>query len=80
MSLKISNKATAKQMELLTMLDYIGRGNYAAENLTSEEAGKIIDELFIEQKWEYGRIKEVAEDYYNFPNDINNAFGPQGEK
>lgn len=77
MSLKISNKATVKQLELLKTLEYSGMGKYVAENLTIQEADKIIDELFIEQKYTYGMIRDIADDYYNFPNDINNAFGPR---
>jgi hypothetical protein len=67
MSLRITNKATAKQRELLTKLEYDGQGKYAPENLTVEEAGKIIDELFVERDYTYGEIKSVAADYYNFP-------------
>lgn len=50
MSLKISNKATAKQVAILHRLDYYGRGKYAAEMLSVVEAAEIIDGLFSEQR------------------------------
>lgn len=67
MSLKISNKATPKQIALLTKLEYTGKGKYAAAQLTVEEAAKIIDALFIEQGHTYGDMQQMAGDYYDFP-------------
>lgn len=67
MSLKISNKATAKQIELLKKLGYTGNGAFAAENLTTEEAGKIIDELVVERNLTYKEIQDVAGTYYDYP-------------
>lgn len=67
MALKISNLATPKQQELLAKLEYTGNGKYAAKNLTVDAAAKIIDELFIEQKYTHGQIREMAGDYYDLP-------------
>lgn len=64
MSLKISNKLTAKQRAILLKLDYVGTWN-----LTVEEAGKIIDELIAEANLNYGEIQSIAGDYYDFPTD-----------
>ncbi len=55
MSLKISNKLTAKQRALLVELEYIGKFD-----LTVEEAAKLIDELIIdkmENGLTYGEIQ-----------------------
>jgi hypothetical protein len=76
MSLKITNKATPKQLELLKKLEYIGRGKYAPENLTGQEAGKLIDELFVHHKYTYGDIKNTAGDYYDFPPHIADEHEP----
>jgi len=67
MSLKITNKATPKQVIILKKLEYAGQGKFAPQNLTVEEAGQIIDELFIERKYTYGQIAGIAADYYNLP-------------
>lgn len=50
MSLKISNKATAKQVAILHKLEYYGRGKYSAEMLSVPEAAEIIDYLFEEKR------------------------------
>lgn len=50
MSLKITNKATAKQIATLQKLEYLGIGDHAPENLTITEASELIDELFTEQR------------------------------
>lgn len=50
MSLKITNKATAKQIAILKRLEYFGTGKYTATNLTTAEAAIVIDELFEEQR------------------------------
>jgi hypothetical protein len=67
MGLKINNKLTAKQKAILIKLGYIGTGEYVIDNLTVEAAGKIIDELFIEQKHTYGEIMGIGGDYYDYP-------------
>lgn len=67
MGLKLTNKATIRQQQILAELEYIGQGKYAAVNLTVEEAAKIIDELFAEKKYTTGQIREIAADYYNMP-------------
>ena len=66
MSLRITNKATPKQVAILGRLEYTGNGKYAAENLTTTEAGKIIDELITEQRWTLKQIEEL--DYYDSAN------------
>jgi hypothetical protein len=45
MSLIISNKATAKQIAMLNKLEY-----YGSLDLTVEQAAKLIDELFEQQR------------------------------
>ena len=45
MSLKIDNKATEWQIALLDKLGYIGTGKYAADQISQDQAGHIIDEL-----------------------------------
>lgn len=67
MSLKVSNLATARQKEILTELEYMGRGKYALEKLTVEDAAKLIDELFTEKKYTVSQISKIAADYYNMP-------------
>ena len=67
MSFIISNKATKRQVEILTELEYYGTGKYAIDQLTLEEAAKLIDELFTEKKYTTGQIREIAADYYNLP-------------
>lgn len=62
MSLKISNKLTAKQRAILLKLDYVGKWD-----ITVDEAAKIIDELFNERDYNYGEIQGIAGDYYGFP-------------
>jgi len=57
MSLKISTKATQKQLTVLKRLEYYGTGNYAAENLSIAEAAELIDELFEEQRLENNRME-----------------------
>jgi hypothetical protein len=66
-SLLITNKATPRQLELLATLEYTGTGKYAADKLTADEAGKIIDELIIERRYTNGEIQAIAGDYYNMP-------------
>jgi len=50
MGLIISNKATKKQKEVLTKLQYWGTGIYAIDKLTTTQAAKLIDELFEEER------------------------------
>ncbi len=50
MSLFINNLATDKQVAMLHKLEYIGRGKYAAEQLTKQEAAEILNELFEEER------------------------------
>lgn len=76
MSLKITNKATVKQLALLKKLEYHGQGKYAPENLTRDEAAKLIDELFIHHKYTYGEIKNTAGDYYDFPPHVADEHEP----
>lgn len=47
MGLKISNKATPKQIETLKNLDYIGKWD-----LTTDEAAEVITELFEQRRQE----------------------------
>lgn len=61
MSLIIGNRATKKQIELLKKLEY-----YGSLNLSVEEAAKIIDELFEEQRLDQKYENEgTYADYYN---------------
>lgn len=50
MGLKLSNRATPKQVAMLDKLGYIQGGAYAAPKLTMEEAAQLIDELLEEQR------------------------------
>lgn len=50
MSLKITNKATDKQIVMLHKLDYQGNGKYAAEQLSILEAQEILEGLFEEER------------------------------
>lgn len=74
MSLKISNKMTEKQRQILLKLEYVGKWD-----LTVEEAATVIDELFIERKYTYGEIQGTAGDYYDFP-DQHNYYTNAGEQ
>lgn len=66
MSLKITNRMTPKQKAILLKLEYIGKWD-----LTVEAAGKVIDELIAERDLDYGEIKEMADGYYDFPDNDN---------
>lgn len=57
MSLHINNMVTDKQVAILTKYDYCG-----TFNLTIEEAAKIIDELFEEQRM---HKDDYQPDYFN---------------
>lgn len=50
MGLKISNKATDKQVAMLHKLDYLGSSKYAAEQLSKLEAQEILEGLFEEER------------------------------
>jgi hypothetical protein len=60
-SLRISNLATAKQKAFLEKLGYSGRGQYALEALSFDEASDLINELIEEQ-----RLMERDEDKYTW--------------
>jgi hypothetical protein len=64
MSLKITNKLTAKQRELLLKLEYDGTWD-----LTVEQAAEVIDELLLEQM-ENGKTYGDVQDYYDLDDDI----------
>jgi hypothetical protein len=61
MSLRISNKATDKQLAMLDRLGYSGTGKYAPDQLTIAEAAEIIDGLLELQRLHQD---EPAPDYY----------------
>lgn len=63
MSLKISNKATPKQIQALKDLDYVGKWD-----LTVDEAAQLLTEL-----WEERRISLDADTYDLY--DESNKFG-----
>jgi hypothetical protein len=50
MSLKITNKATDKQVAMLHKLEYQGSGKYAAEQLSILDAQEILEGLFEEER------------------------------
>lgn len=50
MSLKITNKATDKQVAMLYKLEYLGSGKYAAEQLSILDAQEILEGLFEEER------------------------------
>lgn len=59
MSLKINNRATPKQIEILKQLDYCGKWD-----ISTDEAAEIISEL-----WEERRLEVKNEqDEYNWDN------------
>lgn len=62
MSLKLTNRPTPKQWEILKKLGYIGK-----QDITSTEAATLIDELFIERRLNYGEISDIAKGYYDIP-------------
>lgn len=61
MSLKINDRATAKQIQTLKNLGYIGKWD-----LSSDEAAKIITELFAERRQ---ALDNESFDYYKFEGD-----------
>lgn len=61
MGLRLSNRATPKQVAMLDKLGYIAGGAYAAPKLTMEEAGNIIDSLLEEQRLH--KDEEITWDY-----------------
>lgn len=67
MSLKLTNKATDKQLAILAELEYTGTGKYAADQLTKEDASKLIDELFTEKRYSVAQIQRIAPDWYDMP-------------
>lgn len=67
MSLKITNRLTQKQRELLVKLEYVGKWD-----ITVEEAAKLIDELVVERKLSYGEIRDINNGYYDLPSDVFN--------
>lgn len=67
MSLIISNKATKQQLYILGELEYTGRGKYAADQLTLDEASKLIDELFTQKNMTAREIQKVTGDWYHTP-------------
>lgn len=58
MSLKISNKLTAKQKDILQKLEYCGTWD-----LTVDEANKLIEELYAEKRLTMGEMQDLAGDY-----------------
>lgn len=68
MSLKITNKATAKQKAILQKLEYNGTGQFALDQLTVEDAASLIDELFaeksLENDWTYGDMPDEMKEGY----------------
>lgn len=64
MSLKITNKLTEKQREMLIRLEYTDTWD-----LTVDAASKVIDELVAEQGLNYGELREINNGYFNFPDD-----------
>lgn len=67
MSLKITNKLTERQRQILVKLEYSGTWD-----LTVDQASTVIDELINEKQLEYGEIQEIAGDYYGLTfNDRN---------
>lgn len=63
MSLKIDDRATPKQIQTLKDLDYIGKWD-----LSSDEATKIIGELFEERRMELDQEKAGGESYADWYN------------
>lgn len=61
MGLFISNRLTVKQKAILVKYSYQGTGKYAVDNLTVEQAAKIIDELFEEARL---NRDDFTPDYY----------------
>jgi len=59
MSLKISNRATPKQIQILKDLDYLGKWD-----LSSDEAQAIITELWEEKRMQVQRDDETPHDWY----------------
>ncbi len=60
MSLKITNKATPRQLEILRSLGHDGPWD-----LTLEDAACYIDQLFTSKRMTYGEITQLAGDYYD---------------
>jgi hypothetical protein len=67
MSLRITNLATAKQLEILQELEYTGTGKYAADKLTKDEASDLIDELFTQKRYSVAQIQRIAPGWYDMP-------------
>jgi hypothetical protein len=59
MGLKITNKATAKQQAILAKLEYTGQGKYAADQLTSDQAEKLITELINQSQLHKYEIEDI---------------------
>lgn len=60
MSLKISNRATPKQIQILKDLEYYGKWD-----LSTDEAGEIITALWEEQRLEKNQEQSTFADWYN---------------
>lgn len=59
MSLIISNKASAKQLEMLEQMGYYGK-----QNLTVEQAAQLIKEYWEEERLERKRQEEALREEY----------------
>lgn len=65
MSLIVSNRASAKQLEMLEQMEYRG-----TTNLTVEQAAKLINEYWEEQRLQRKREEAALRDYYGDGIDI----------